>query len=67
MACTAYAADVLCWTDAPVFSCLPAGLAVLEVIEEEQLQENAEEVGHYLLQQLKPLQKVRPRSTLTNT
>lgn len=50
-----------------MFSCLPAGLAVLEVIEEEQLQKNAEEVGHYLLQQLKPLQKVRPRSTLTNT
>ena len=39
---------------------------MLEVIEEEQLQKNAEEVGQYLLQQLKPLQKVRPRFTLTD-
>ena len=39
---------------------------MLEVIEEEQLQKNADEVGRYLLQQLKPLQQVTPRCTLTN-
>ena len=66
MARTSYALDLLCLTDASLFGRISTGLAVLEVIEEEQLQKNAEEVGHYLLQQLKPLQKVRPRSTLTD-
>jgi len=34
-----------------------AGLAVLEVIEKENLQENAQLVGYYFLQELKKLQK----------
>ena len=56
---TSYAAGLLCQAEVQLFSCLLAGLAVLEVIEEEQLQKNADEVGHYLLQQLEPLQKVK--------
>ena len=65
MACTSYAAGLLCQAEVQVFNCLSAGLAVLEVIQEEELQKNANEVGDYLLQQLKPLQKVRPHPTLT--
>jgi acetylornithine aminotransferase len=35
-----------------------AGLAVLEVIEEENLIQNAEKVGHYLISELKKFDKV---------
>jgi len=37
-----------------------AGLAVLEAIEEEKLQENAKEVGNHFLQELRKLQKNQP-------
>ena len=35
-------------------------LAVLDVIEEEKLQENAREIGNFVLQHLLELQKVHP-------
>ena len=38
--------------------CMFAGVAVLEAIEEDQLQQHAHEVGTYLIQQLQTLQKV---------
>ena len=45
-----------------------AGVAVLEAIEEDQLQLHAHEVGSYLIHQLQGLQKVmQPTSCLSNT
>jgi acetylornithine aminotransferase len=35
-----------------------AGLAVLEVIEEENLIQNAEKVGHYLISEIKKFDKI---------
>ena len=36
------------------------GLAVLDVIKKENLRENATEVGNYLMQKLKEMQKHHP-------
>lgn len=39
-----------------------AGVAVLEAIEEDKLQQNADDVGTYLIHSLQALQKVHPES-----
>ena len=45
---------------------LCAGVAVLEAIEQDQLQQNAHELGTYLIDELQTLQKVHhlPATTL---
>ncbi len=40
------------------------GVAVLEAVEEDQLQQHAHEVGTYLIQQLEGLQKVHLHSMM---
>ncbi len=43
-------------TNCSLLAC--SGVAVLEAIEEDQLQQHAHQVGTYLIQQLEALQKV---------